>query len=223
MCGRYTLICIDDLGTRFRLFDPTIGFRSHFNIAPGQSVPVIIQRDHIEAALMRWGLRFGDPEGRPVSPAIINVRSEKLAERRSFRRLLAGRRCLVPATGFFEWTKQGSQKSPFYFWLKGERLFAFAALYDNWTDPAGNVQSAYAIITTAANDVVEPVHDRMPVILRREDESRWLSGEVPTDQEMREVLSFYPSEDMEAYPVSNKVNSADIDDDSLIRPLATLT
>lgn len=222
MCGRYTLICIDDLGRRFRLVDPTLGFRSRFNIAPGQIVPVIIRRGAHELTAMQWGLSCGT--GKKQSPvSLINARSETLAERPYFRRLLEDRRCLVPATGFYEWAKKGPHRIPFYFRLRGGPFFAFAGLYDSVTDSSGGVHLACTIITTAANSLVAPVHDRMPVLLSPEFESRWLSGEMPSLSELTTILSPRSSTEMETYPVSTRVNNAGLDDEELIRPLNTLT
>jgi putative SOS response-associated peptidase YedK len=218
MCGRYSLICIDDLGIRFRVTNPAFGFRSHFNITPGSTMPVIVQHERVGAVMMQWGLiPHWIHEPKKVHRQ-INARAETLSEKMSFREILKDKRCIVPASGYFEWKNEGARKIPFYFHLKGSPILAFAGLYDIWRDPSGGMHPAYAIITTGPNDLVEPVHNRMPVILRREEETRWLSGDPLSADEMQEILAPYPSGDMESYPVSLLVNNTAVNDDRVIQP-----
>ncbi len=222
MCGRYSLIFIDDLGKRFRIFDPMLGIRSHFNIAPSQVMPVIVQHGHIEMVMMQWGLipqMAKDPE---KSVHSINAKAETLAEKPMFRGLLQNKRCLIPASGFYEWKKEGTRKIPFYIRLKETPLFAFAGLYDVWYDADATPHPTYTLVTTQANELVAPLHDRMPVILNQEDEDRWLTGDAPGPGEMKKILGPYPAGEMEMYPVSSRVNSPDVDDERLIQPLKTL-
>lgn len=144
-------------------------------------------------------------------------------ERPVFSSLLAKNRCLVPASGFYEWRKEGERTVPFYIRLKESGLFAFAGLYDTWYDAAGTLRPTYTIITTKANELVAPLHDRMPVILKREDEERWLSGDHLEKDELGTILAPYTPGKMTAYSVSNRINTAGVEDDErLIRPLATL-
>ena len=222
MCGRYSLICIDDLGKRFRIYDPTLGIRSHFNIAPSQMMPVIVQHEHVEMVMMQWGLIPNRVKDSKKSMHPINARGETLAEKPLFCGLLKDKRCLVPASGFYEWKKEGTRKIPYYIHLKESSLFAIAGLYDVWYDACNEAHLTYTIITTDANELVAPLHDRMPVILKQEDENRWLTGDAPTPDEMKKILRPYPPGEMDAYPVSSRVNSPDVDDEQLIRPLATL-
>jgi len=222
MCGRYSLICIDDLGKRFRVFIPTLGIHSHFNIAPSQIMPVIIHSECNEMVMMQWGLIpnwVKDPK-KSIRP--INAKAETLAERPMFCGLLKNRRCLVPASGFFEWKKNGTRKIPYYIHLKETPLFAIAGLYDIWYDAWNKAHPTYTLITTDANALVSPLHDRMPAILKQEDEDRWLMGDAPPSEEMKRILCPYPDCEMEAYPVSSRVNSPDADDKHLIQPLETL-
>jgi len=222
MCGRYSLIFIDDLGKRFRIYDPTLGIRSHFNIAPSQIMPVIVQRERVEMVMMQWGLipnRVKDPK-KSMHP--VNARAETLTEKPMFSDLLKDKRCLVPASGFYEWKKDGTRKIPFYIHLRESSLFAIAGLYDVWYDAGTVAHPTYTIITTDANDLVAPLHDRMPAILKPEDEKRWLAGGAPLSDEMKKMLRPYPAGEMEAYPVSSRVNSPDVDDERLIQPLPTL-
>jgi putative SOS response-associated peptidase YedK len=135
---------------------------------------------------------------------------------------LKNKRCLVPASGFYEWKKDGKRKIPYYIHLKERPLFAIAGLYDIWYDAGNEAYPTYTIITTDANELVAPFHDRMPVILKQEDEKRWLGGDTPTSDEMKKILGPYPPGEMDVYPVSSRVNSPDVDDEQLIQPLVTL-
>ena len=222
MCGRYSLICIDDLGKRFRIFDPTLGIRSHFNIAPSQMMPVIVQHENVEMVMMQWGLIPNWVKDPKKSMYPINAKAETLAEKPMFCDLLKNKRCLVPASGFYEWKKEGKRKIPYYIHLKDSPLFAIAGLYDVWHDAGNEVHLTYTIVTTAANELVAPLHDRMPAILKREDENRWLAGDAPAADEMKKILGSYPPGEMDACPVSSRVNSLDVDDEGLIQPLVTL-
>src|SRR5665647_952089 len=203
MCGRYSLICTDDLGNRFRIWEPTIHCRSRFNVAPSQTMPVVVQREQIELVPMEWGLFPHWLKDPAKARRPINARAETLTERPMFRGLIRHNRCLVPASGFYEWKKDGGHKMPYYLRLKDADLFAFAGLYDVWHDADGSALATYTLITTAANEVVAPIHDRMPVILRREDEERWIASDPPAREELRDLIGQYPTPDMEAYPVSD--------------------
>lgn len=219
MCGRYSLICIDDLGNRFRVHNPMIGARSKFNVAPASEMPVIVQRENPELILMRWGLvpHWAKNPGAVHHP--INARAEGLLEKPMYRPLLKSNRCLVPASGFYEWKKEGKRKVPFYFTLPGEPLFAFAGLYDTWQAPDGNPLLTYTIITCEANPLLADIHDRMPVILTRENEERWLSQDPIALPDLARVLAPYPASAMAKVAVSDLVNRPGVDDERVIRPL----
>lgn len=219
MCGRYSLICTDDLGNRFRVFLPTLGCRSRFNVAPSQTMPVVVHDEQTELVPMMWGLVPHWAKTPAEGHRPINARAETLAERPMFRGLIKHNRCLVPASGFYEWKKDGGHKVPYYLRLRDADLFAFAGLYDVWHDADGSAYPTYTIITTAANEAVAPIHDRMPVILRRENEERWIASEAPSQGELDEILGQYPANEMAAYPVSARVNSPVSDDLDLITPI----
>jgi len=223
MCGRYSLICIDDLGNRFRVFDPMMGARSHFNITPGNEMPVIVRAGENHIAILRWGLIPSWTKDIRAAKPLINARAETLAEKPSFRSLLKSRRCLVPASGFYEWKKEGNRKIPWYFRLTDEPLFSFAGLYDEWHNPEGVSVSTYTIVTCEANSLVAPVHDRMPVILSRENEERWLAPDPVTPEDLKQILVPFLPGRMDAMPVSDLVNNPAIDDERLVRPLFQLT
>ncbi len=222
MCRRYSLACIDNICGRFRVIDPAIGFRSHFSIAPGSTNPVIVVHERAEAVMMQWGLVPHWTKDIAAMHRPINARAEDLAERPMFRDLLRTHRCIVPASGFFEWKQEKWRKIPFYIHVKEDPVFAFAGLYDVWSNLAGTTLATYTIITTAANDLMAPVHHRMPAILRQDDEIHWLSRDVLSADEMRRILAPYPSNGMEAYPVSERVNSPTADDERLVLPVQVL-
>ena len=223
MCGRYSLIFIDDLGNRFRVFNPMIGLRSRFNIAPGNEMPVIVNDDvngdKKNLVMMKWGLVPHWTRDIHSTKRSINARAESLAEKPSFAGLLKNQRCLVPASGFFEWKKEGTKKIPFYINLPKSPLFAFAGLYDQWNDPAGNSLLTYTIITVEPNELVAEVHNRMPSILSGENEDLWLSKNPLGAGDLKEILTPYPAENLSMYPVSPLVNRPDTDDERVIQPM----
>lgn len=221
MCGRYSLLCIDDLGNRFRVFDPMIGSRSRFNIAPASENPVIMRTDTNHLAVMRWGLIPSWIRNMRAATPLINARAETLTDKPAFRSLLKDHRCLVPASGFFEWRVAGKKKIPHYIRLLDCPLFAFAGLFSLWRNPDGVPVSTYTIVTCPANPLVTPLHDRMPVILSQEHEERWLDPDPLTLEEMNHILVPFPAACMEAYPVSALVNNPAADGELLIQPLVS--
>jgi len=222
MCGRYSLVFIDDLGNRFRVFNPMMGARSRFNIAPGNEMPVIIHEEKNELVMMNWGLVPHWTQDITTAQRPINARAETLSEKPSFKELLQNRRCIVPASGFFEWKKEGKKKIPFYLHLPKNPLFAFAGLYDSWANPDGKLLFTYTIITTEPNELIAKIHNRMPSILLPEHEECWLSKTPLNARDLKEILSPFPAENMSMYPVSPLVNSPDADDERIIKPMNTL-
>jgi putative SOS response-associated peptidase YedK len=221
MCGRHSLVCIDGLGNHFRVYNPMIGSRSRFNIAPGSEMPVIVRKDKDELTLMRWGLLLPRVNNPATAQKLINARAETLQEKPMFRSLLKSGRCLVPASGFYEWKKEGKRKIPFYFHLPESPLFAFAGLYDTWKSPQGVLLATFTIITCEPNELLADVHNRMPVILSRENEDRWLSPDPLTPQDLTVALTPYPASAMTKVSVSDLVNNPSVDDERLIQPLVS--
>lgn len=208
MCGRYALIVVGDgsLQRRFSL-EELLDVPPRYNVAPTQTLPVIVRQSPNHIQMMRWGLIPSWAKDATIGTRMINARAETVAEKPAFRTPLRSHRCLVPASGFYEWKREGTSKQPYFIHLKDEPLFAFAGLYDRWRDPQGQDVWSYTIITTAANAVTAPVHDRMPVILRREDEDEWLNADNTEPEHLLPLLRPYPADAMEAYPVSSAVNS----------------
>jgi putative SOS response-associated peptidase YedK len=209
MCGRYALVVAGDgsLQRRFSLEELLDDPAPRFNVAPTQTLPVVVRHSPNHLETMRWGLIPSWAKDPSVGNRMINARAETVAEKPAFRRPFRSRRCLVPASGFFEWKREGTGKQPYFIHLTDEPLFAFAGLYDIWHDPQGQEVRSYTILTTDANDLMAPIHDRMPVILAREDEDDWLDPDIREPERLLPLLRPYPARAMEAYPVSRAVNS----------------
>jgi putative SOS response-associated peptidase YedK len=197
MCGRYLLLALDPeaFARHYGLdgqAEPALAPR--YNIAPTQQVAVVRSDAGRRLAMLRWGL---------VAPwtkaPLINARSETVFEKSAFRAAMLRRRCLVPTSGFYEWKDVGKSKQPYLFQLRDGGLTAFAGIWDG---------EAVTVLTTAANDLVSPLHDRMPVILPSEDYGRWLEPALQDAEALRPMLTAYPAEEMTVLPVGPRVNNA---------------
>ena len=222
MCGRFSLSVPDEaLADYFELAD-TPDLEAHYNIAPTQNVACV--RPGPEGGgrrldLLRWGLvPFGAKDLR-VGARMINARCETVATRPAFRQAFRERRCLVAADGFYEWRKVDGRKQPVFFQLEGGGPFGFAGLWSYWHSPDGEAVETCAIVTTAANELVAKTHDRMPVILRREDHALWLDHETHDPGRLGAVLTAFATAEMTARAVSTHVNSHANDDPRCIEPL----
>ena len=175
---------------------------------------------HLQA--FHWGLIPSWAKDAAIGNKMINARTETLAEKPSFRAALTRRRCLIPADGFYEWQAAPDGKkagrTPMHIRLKDDGLFAFAGLWEEWRAPDGSPLRSCTIITTTPNAVAAPIHDRMPAILRPEDESLWLDHSQTNASDLLSLLAPYPSEAMEAYAVSRQVNAPTVDDPACIAP-----
>ena len=205
MCGRYSLAAdLEDIQRRFELFDSELTYSLRYNIAPTQPVLAVTNDEGGQPAYMRWGLIPSWAKTASVGNRLINARAETVAERPSFRSALARRRCLVIADGFYEWQRsRKSQNAHAGCVLKSGEPFAFAGLWDSWRDPGGEIVRSCTIITTEPNELLRPIHNRMPVILPKELESFWLDDEVQDPFALADILSPYPAEAMQAYEVSS--------------------
>ena len=170
--------------------------------------------------MMRWGLVPFWAKEPSIGYKMINAKSETLTEKPSFRKPFKEKRCLVLADGFYEWEKTDKKnKVPYRFVLKNRQPFAFAGLWDVWKTPEGDTLLSFTIITTRANELMERIHDRMPVILNEKDEAKWLDPEFKDTDKLSSLLQPYPSEQMVAYKVSTIVNSPKNDTPSCIEPV----
>lgn len=219
MCGRFTIAVSVGWPDRFQVNEPSPPIQPRYNIAPSQMVPIIIHQSPNRIVMMQWGLVPFWAKDPKIGSQLINARAETLVERPAFRTSLKKYRCLVPAAGFYEWKKTNRGKIPYYLRLKDHSLFAFAGLYDRWKSPDGHELMTFTIITTEPNSLAGEIHNRMPVMLLREHESRWLRTEPLSPDELGEVLTSYPAEGMESYPVSSAVNVPSHDGEELIRPV----
>jgi putative SOS response-associated peptidase YedK len=206
-----------DFAERFGVENLQLDLEPRYNIAPTQTTPVITRNSPNRAEEMRWGLVPFWAKDPSIGNKMINARAETVAEKPAFRKALAARRCLVPASGFYEWKRDAGGKVPHYIFLRDTGSFAFAGLYEIWKDQDGQVLKTYTIITTTPNELMETIHNRMPVILSREDEGLWLDkeAEIPA---LLALLRPYPAEQMDAYVVSKAVNSPMHEGESLIEP-----
>lgn len=219
MCGRYTLIPNENFYERFEIDNRLDNLEASYNIAPGQFQPVIISNSPNQIQLMRWGLIPSWAKDPKIAYHTINAKAETVATKPAFRNSFKSKRCLVPASGFYEWKNLDSKrKQPFYFQLKSQELFAFAGLFDIWQNEKGEELKTYTIITTQANTLVNQIHERMPVIIPKETEAVWL--DKTTDiQTLQQLLQTFTASEMLSYPVSSLVNDVSIDDPNLIKPL----
>ena len=222
MCGRYGLAISNpaDLQPRFQVEGLPEAVEPRYNAAPGQVLPVVTRNSPNQLRRMVWGLIPFWAKDDPNKYKMINARAEGIETKASFKRPLRSQRCLVPATGFYEWDKSVKPSVPYYFTVPDSPIFAFAGLYDRWKDPAsGEDVYTYTIITTEANGVVAPVHNRMPVILRPEDEDRWLDPDETEPLHLLPLLKPFPAERMRAHSVGRGVNNVKLDEPSLIEPV----
>jgi len=221
MCGRFTLVSpFVAVTERFHVRVQPAGIKPRYNIAPGQEVLCVIRDEENRIEPLRWGLIPFWAKDPAIGNRLINARAETVAEKPSFRNAFAKRRCLIVADGFYEWRPAGKRKVPVYIGFKSKKPFGFAGLYESWKDPGGKEIRTCTIITTEANDLVRPIHDRMPVILPEAVEDRWLDpGEGSLDR-LQALLVPYPAEEMDAYDVTVIVNSAAHDAPDCITPAA---
>ncbi|MBK8025597.1 MAG: SOS response-associated peptidase [Chloroflexi bacterium] len=221
MCGRYVLaVDPEALQTAFNLTSVP-DFPPRFNIAPTQFNPVITNEHPSSAELLRWGLIPSWSKDAKIASSLINARADSVAEKPSFRTAFKRRRCLIPATGFYEWTQRDDGKAPMYIRVADTPVFAFAGLWEVWKDPAtGELVKTYAIITTDANDFMQSIHHRMPVIVPPVDYDLWLQAGEISPNDARSVLRPYDAGKMAAYEVSKAVNRPANDSPLLIEPVA---
>lgn len=195
-----------------------------YNIAPSQPVAVIPNSGNNAVSMYKWGLIPSWSKDPAIGDRMINARAESLAEKPSFRNAYRRRRCLILADGFYEWKQNPGMKSkqPIYLRLNPYRPFAFAGLWEIWNAPDGLEVRSCTIITTQPNSLIEPIHNRMPVILPPDVYSQWLAPEDRQPAQLNDLLIPYPSSEMIAFPVSRMVNSPQTDTPDLIKPVGEL-
>src|SRR5580765_300191 len=213
MCGRYRLSRRKQVVEEyFESPSDEEDWNPRYNIAPTQPVATIRQAGSSRIlSLMRWGLVPSWASDISIGARLINGRSETILEKPAFRDSFRMRRCLVPADGFYEWKKAGRERYPFHFVMKDSSLFAFAGVWDRWRSPAGQVVESCSILTTAPNELLDGVHDRMPVILPQRHYQTWLTAPATEAQRLAELLVPFDASVMQRYPVSSLVNKPEND------------
>jgi putative SOS response-associated peptidase YedK len=208
----------------FAVPEPRLPFdiEPRYNIAPTQPALAVRQPEpdaDREAVLLKWGLVPPWARDPKVGVKHINARSETVADRLAFRYPFRKRRCLLPADGFYEWAAAGRRKQPFLFTVDDSSLFGFAGLWEHWEGKDGELIESCTILTTEANELVRPVHDRMPVILHPKDYPEWLDPELRDPKPLQRLLKPYSAKNMVATPVSTRVNSPRNDDPECVEPI----
>ena len=219
MCGRYELHTHPAaIALAFGLVEPPDA-RPRYNVAPTQQVPVVRQRadGSREWVEMRWGLVPRWAKDPSIGAKMINARAETIADKPTFRMAFRHHRCLIPADGFYEWKVTPGGKQPMHVGRKDRAPFGFAGLFERWLAADGAVLDTCTILTTSANELLRPIHDRMPVIVAPENYARWLDA---ANLDVTDLFAPFPSDAMTWHPVSTRVNAVRNDDPSLIVPVA---
>lgn len=221
MCGRFTItVTMDELFAYFAANTSDLPFATRYNAAPGQMIPAVIAHEgKNRIGELRWGLVPAWARDEKIGYKLINAKAETLRTKPSFRESFLRRRCIIPADSFYEWKQLPSGgKQPYRIFMKERKLFGFAGLYDKWTNAEGRTIHTCTIITTTPNRLMEPIHNRMPVILQKEDEALWLNRSFRVQERLQDLLQPYPADAMDACPVHPKVGNVKNDDASCIEP-----
>jgi len=207
MCGRFAVtVSASIIASHFNVAE-SIEFFPTYNITPSQQIPVIAFKDgHRILSFMRWGLIPQWAKDEKIGYRMFNARSETVFGKAAFCAAVKSRRCLIPASGFFEWKKTGKHNQPFYVTVRHRELFSFAGLWESWRKSADETITSCSILTTRANDLVARIHDRMPVIIAPEEYDKWIMAGAGAD-ELKQLLQPFSARAMEAYPVSQAVNN----------------
>ena len=226
MCGRFTLATPSEaLQDQFPGLQVSEPLAPRYNIAPSQPIPTVLNQDLRQLSWPRWGLIPHWAKDPALGNRLINARAETLTQKPSFRDPLRRQRCLVLADGFYEWQSVGRRKVPVYIHLQTQQPFAFAGLWDRWRHPRGEWITSVTLITTQPNHLLQPIHNRMPVILAPEAYDLWLSPQERSAQDLEDLITLlrpYPAAAMQAYPVSTQVNDPQQDHPDCIQPIEQL-
>lgn len=223
MCGRYTLKAEGQTVADLFGLSEELDLEPRYNIAPTQQIPVVLENPddgNRTLEMMHWGLIPSWSKDPSIGSRMINARAETVAEKPSYRSAFKRRRCLVVADGFYEWKKTEDGKQPYYLRLGSGEPFGFAGLWESWSgaEPGGEELRSTTIITTEPNEVAAEVHNRMPVILPRDLYDAWLDPDNDDRKELLSMLASYPTKEMEAYPVSRRVNRPANDEPGVLKP-----
>lgn len=223
MCGRFSQTASPEvIAQQFALDDPPL-FKPRYNIAPSQPIAAIrINPDTTtrKLVMLRWGLIPSWAKDPKIGNQCINAKAETVAEKPSFRSAFKKRRCLVVATGFYEWQVQGRTKQPMWIGLRNNRPFAYAGLWERWTPAEGEPLETCTIITTEPNELMQSIHNRMPAILAPASYDQWLDPTFQQAEPLKALLRPYSSEELTAYPVSTLVNNPRHDAPQCLEPVS---
>ena len=206
MCGRYLITTPLEAIQQMFKFDERLNIPPNYNVAPTHEMPIVRLKEDGEGRELikaRWGLIPSWAKDEKIGYSTFNARADTVATKPAFRDAFKKRRCLVPASGFYEWKKEGQDKQPYLIRLRNTELFAFAGLWSWWKNPDGDEITSYTIITTEPNSLCAKLHNRMPVILSPKHHAWWLDPEA----DGADLLRPYPAHEMEAYPVSKRVGN----------------
>lgn len=209
MCGRFTFAISPELLAEIFEVTALADIPTRYNIAPSQQVPIIREAATGGRYLssVRWGLVPHWAKDPSIGNRMINARCETIHEKPAFRQAVRSRRCIVPASGFFEWAATAAGRTPHYVTMRDGTPLAFAGIWDSWKTPEGEVLETCAILTTAANSLMAPLHDRMPVILHRTEFVLWLDRATNNPEKLQRLYHPYPAELLQECEVSKLVNN----------------
>jgi len=211
MCGRFAQPePTEKVVEAFDIDQVSMEIKPSYNVAPTHDVSVVLFDHHKglhKLGLMRWGLIPFWADDKSIGNKMINARSETIAEKRSFKRSFKKKRCLIVATGFYEWQKKGDKKIPVFVYLKDRKLFGFAGIYDTWKSPKGESVHSCTILTTDSSEKIKNIHGRMPVILDKNKEQLWLNNQNYDKEKLKQILHPYDDKKLDYHRVSRYVNS----------------
>lgn len=222
MCGRFALTISPVVLAKLFQLDEVPELEPRYNIAPSQAVAAVVKgREEAQRILksMQWGLIPFWAKDPGIGMKMINARAETVVEKPAFRDAFAHKRCLVPASGFYEWQKHGKAKQPYFIRLRDEECFAMAGLWQRWEGQDGRIIESCNIVTTESNPLMAPIHNRMPVILAPDHHELWLDCDPVEKGRLLKLLTPFPAKRMEAYPVSKRVNRPTHDGPDCVAPL----
>ncbi|MBW6521846.1 MAG: SOS response-associated peptidase [Desulfoarculaceae bacterium] len=221
MCGRFVLTSTTEHIRQSFGVDDVPSIAPRYNIAPTQDVLVIRQNGGGSryAGMLRWGLIPHWAKDPAIGNKMINARSETAHEKPSFRNSIHYHRCLIPASGFIEWSQQNGSKQPWYIHRKDGELLAFAGIWDSWQGAEGTIDSC-SILTTSANNLVAKIHDRMPVVLSVSEYDQWLDRQITEAKQLEALYAPFPADLLEAIPISTKINNPRFDSRDCLEPLS---
>lgn len=221
MCGRFVSDIPSDQLKSFYGLPSLPEIITRYNIAPSQQIPIVRQHNggDRELAFLQWGLIPPWAKDPAVGNKMINARSETAHEKPSFRQALRSRRCIIPASGFYEWERRGNEKIPHYIHFKDGEIMSLAGLWEIWKSPDKVSLETCTILTTTANSLIKNIHDRMPVILHNDELDIWLDRSIDDISRLTQFFHSYPSDRIEEYIVSKDVNNPSNDNPSCIIPV----